>query len=152
MHNRTTRKKIEADEKRVAEKVTKARGSTKVATPVGKAAKLKAEKSGKLKVCAKLEPVDVDKAHIMKAMPSAANSTQHVAPVTYNGGVVYTILKQKKFRALRVKGDRYTETSATWGTHRSQKDAWSHVIKAIDKHQLGKSARAEYKEIGRAHV
>ena len=145
MKDRTTKKKRAAKEKRAADKVNKAL-SMKVAKPVGKLAKLKATKaelkadkikSEKLKA-AKPEPVDVAKKDIMKAMPSAANPDKPVAPAHYNGGIVYTVLRKTKFRALRVKGDEHTETSATWGKSRSQKDAWSHVIKAIDKHHRAK--------------
>jgi hypothetical protein len=96
---------------------------------------VKPEKAVKPDKAAKLEAVTVSKKNIMNAMPSAKSGG---APVLYNGGVVYTIHKLRKFRGLRERSDRYTETSACWGKTRTMKEAWSLVISAIDKHQHAK--------------
>jgi hypothetical protein len=85
----------------------------------------------------KREPLDVDKTQIKKAMPKDDATSQ---PVLYNGGIVYTVHKAQKFRALRVRGDAYTESSACWGKTRTKSEAWSTVIRAIDKHARSKKA------------
>ena len=77
----------------------------------------------------KEEPAVVSKANILKACPTGASS-----PVLYKGGVIYTVDKSKMFRALRVKGDKYTESSCGWGATRTKKEAWAKVVHAIDKH------------------
>ena len=49
----------------------------------------------------------------MSVMPKklSANSP-NPKPVRYWGGVIYSAVKAKKFRALKVRGDAYTESSA----------------------------------------
>ena len=90
-----------------------------------------------------LEPiVEIPKSKILKAMPSVKSSTGTVKPVHYWGGVIYTVAKLRKFRALRQRDDKYSECSATWGNNRSQQDAWAHVTKSIEDYQKsGKSKR-----------
>ena len=85
----------------------------------------------------KREPLEVDKKQIKAAMPQDDATSQ---PVLYNGGIVYTVHKAHKFRALRVRGDAYTESSASWGKTRTKSEAWSTVIRAIDKHARSKKA------------
>ena len=81
-------------------------------------------------------PIEVANKNITKAMPKDDATTK---PIWYNGGIVYTVHKSKKFRALRVRGDNYTESSASWGKSRTKSEAWSIVIRAIDKHAKGKA-------------
>ena len=90
-----------------------------------------------------LEPiVEIPKSKILKAMPCVQSSTGTVKPVHYWGGVIYTVARQRKFRALRQRDDKYSECSATWGNNRSQQDAWAHVTKSIEDYQKsGKSKR-----------
>ena len=59
-------------------------------------------------------------------------------PILYKGGIIYTSAKQNMFRALKVKGDKYTESSCGWGKKKTRQDAWAHVIKAIDEYKPAK--------------
>ena len=79
----------------------------------------------------KAEPVEVATKEIIRAMPK--DSVPNPNPVLYNGGIVYTVPKKHKFRALKVRGDRYTEKSSTWGANKSKQQAWKDCIKAIDE-------------------
>ena len=49
---------------------------------------------------------------------------------------MYTSMAKKKFRALRVRDDAYTEKSVSWGSARTKKEAWKEAIKAIDDHDI----------------
>ena len=73
---------------------------------------------------------------IRSSMPKFTNGTQTVQPVHYKGGVIYTALKAKMFRALRVRGDNYSEKACSFKV-RSPKEAWSDAVSAIDKHHKG---------------
>ena len=53
----------------------------------------------------------------------------------YNGGVINTVTKSKMFRALRVRGDKWTETQGRWGGLLSVQEAWQKCVDAIDKHK-----------------
>jgi hypothetical protein len=70
----------------------------------------------------------------MSAMPALKKDGSSPDPVFYKGGVIYTAVKGNKFRALKVRGDNYTEKSKTWGQSTPSKDAWATVVKAIDDH------------------
>jgi len=61
------------------------------------------------------------------------------APMLYKGGIIYTVDKHKKFRALKEKGDKYTETAVGWGKKRTKQEAWTTVVNAIDKHYAVKA-------------
>jgi hypothetical protein len=87
---------------------------------------------------AKMAPVDATRATIMKSMPELPTDGSKVAPVLYNGGVVYTSLAKRSFRALKVRGDNYSESSASWGQKEPSKAAWKTVIDAIDNHKKAK--------------
>ena len=80
----------------------------------------------------KAEIVEVSKSQIMQSCPSEVG--EH-PPVYYNKGVIYTVTKAKMFRALKVKGDRYTEVQGRWGNTLTQKEAWLKVVSATDSHQ-----------------
>jgi hypothetical protein len=54
--------------------------------------------------------------------------------VHYGTGVVYTDMKKRKCRCLRIRNDVYTEKSSSWGTKRTKKQAWAESIQAIDEH------------------
>ena len=56
------------------------------------------------------------------------------APVRYRGGVVYTSWATKKFRALRERGNRYSEACCQWGDAKPNPGAWKKAINAIDAH------------------
>ena len=61
---------------------------------------------------------------ILNLMPQVTSTTTTVPPVHYAGGVIYTVPKTRKFRALRNKLDKYTEKSCTWGSSRTPTEAW----------------------------
>ena len=87
---------------------------------------------------AKMAPLDATRATIMKSMPELPTDGSKIAPVLYNGGVVYTSLLKRSFRALKVRGDNYSEASASWGQKEPSKAAWKTVIDAIDNHRKAK--------------
>ena len=69
-------------------------------------------------------------------MPDVAGGTRPVQLVHYKGGVIYTALKTKKFRSLRVRGDNYSEKACSFKV-RSPKEAWIDAVAAIDSHHKG---------------
>ena len=69
-----------------------------------------------------------------QAMPADTKDGSNPAPVPFLSGIIYTQQKLHKFRGLRVKGDRYTEASSTWGSKRTKPEAWEFVTEAITKH------------------
>ena len=96
-----------------------------------------AMKAKKAEPKVKEEIVEVPQSKIMKAMPDVTSSTTNAKPVHYWGGVIYTSLKAKKFRALRVRGDVHTEKSANWGKSRTEIEAWKEAVNAINEHHKG---------------
>ena len=90
-------------------------------------------KKDAVKKAVKHEIKIVTKATIQNHMPKA-NSDVNVKPpaVHYGGGVIYTDLKNKKFRCLRDRKDAYTETSKAWGSNRTMKEAWQLAYAAIE--------------------
>ena len=82
----------------------------------------------------KKEVEEVSKTHIMSRMPSSKPSDiANPAPVHYNGGVIYTSWKSKRFRALTTRGDVYTEKPCGWHSTADMKDAWRSCVTAIDE-------------------
>ena len=77
---------------------------------------------------------EVPKAKILAAMPRLPGDGSSPKPVRYWGGIIYTAAKAKKFRALRVAGDRWSEASASWGADKPTKAAWAKCVKAINDH------------------
>ena len=45
---------------------------------------------------------------------------------------MYAVLAHKKIRCLRVRNDTYTEKQTSWGTKRTEEEAWKESIDAID--------------------
>jgi hypothetical protein len=86
----------------------------------------------------KAEVVEVPKSKILSAMPALNKDGSSPDPVFYNGGVIYTAVNGKKFRALKERGDNYTEKSKVWGQDTPSKASWSTVVEAIDAHKKGK--------------
>jgi len=96
---------------------------------------LKMEKPTRKRGCAEME--EVPKSLILKKRPRLPADGSNPAPVFYNGGVIYTSRSIKKFRALRKRGDKYSEKAAGWtpGTHGDMETAWKVAVKAIDEYQ-----------------
>ena len=69
------------------------------------------------------------------AIPQWTEKTEKVPAVQYEGGVIYTELKNSKFRALRVRHDKYTEKSCSFKV-KSKHEAWNDAVAAIDEHYL----------------
>ena len=65
-------------------------------------------------------------------MPKLNKDGSSPDPVFYKGGVIYTAVNGKKLRALKVRGENYTEKSKAWGQRTPSKEAWCAVVKAID--------------------
>ena len=102
-----------------------------------KAEIVKTEPDAKKKVKAGIaEPgADVVPAtHIMKSMPKLPTDGSNPKPVKYWGGIIYSACKQKKFRALKVRGDNYSETSSSWGGDKPTADSWRKCVNAIEEH------------------
>jgi hypothetical protein len=81
----------------------------------------------------KQEPVEATAANVAKMLPAKSFPTSgtNPPPVLYNGGVIYTSIKEQKFRALGVRGDRYTETGASWKKV-GIPEAWKFAYNSID--------------------
>ena len=69
-------------------------------------------------------------------MPNDTGGTHPAQPVHYKGGVVYTAVKARMFRALRVRGDTYSEKACSFNV-RSPTSAWSDAVAATDSHHKG---------------
>ena len=111
-----------------ARKKTK-RGATPAAPMMAATLTSKPTTAAMKRPAAKMAPWDATRATIMKSMPELPTDGSKIAPVLYNGGVVYTSLFKRSFRALKVRGDNYSEASAA---------AWKTVIDAIDNHKKAK--------------
>ena len=70
-------------------------------------------------------------------MPKVSNDGNPDA-VHYLGGVIYTVQDQCKFRCLKTKGDRYSETCKKWGGIRTKKEAWDECIAAVQSQEQKK--------------
>ena len=104
---------------------------------------MKKEVQREVKKKVKEEITEVAKAQIMKMMPKATNPDAKVKPVHYWGGVIYTAVKMKKFRALKVRGDNYSECSRQWGGgSRTQKEAWADCVRATEARHKPKASKA----------
>ena len=69
---------------------------------------------------------------IGNAMPSIVGEGANPAPVLYRCGVIHTDRKSKAFRALRCRGDAYSEKSCSWKVQ-SAKEAWTSAIRIINE-------------------
>ena len=67
-------------------------------------------------------------------MPADTKDGSNPPPVPCLNGVIYTEQNNHKFRGLKIRGDKNTETSSTWGTKRTKVEAWSVVVDAFTKH------------------
>ena len=137
---RNVRKKEEAKKRPAAAKCTADKTSSAGA---GKKANRKADKAGSASTKGKPSKAEVEaimtKAKIMKVMPSKLGSNgKNPKPVAYKGGCIYTSFKARKFRALKVRGDYYSEAQASWGQKAPSAKAWKKCVEAIDKHGAGK--------------
>jgi hypothetical protein len=127
LHTRNKKKKAEAAEKKkteAAQKKAEAAEKEK-AKAAEKQANTKKRNEGKGNM------PDIKK---KQAMPADTKDGSNPAPVPFLSGIIYTQQKLHKFRGLRVKGDRYTEASSTWGSKRTKAEAWRFVTDAITKH------------------
>ena len=77
-------------------------------------------------------PIECPK--VKPGMPSLPKDGSNPRPVQYWGGIVYTARAAKKFRALKVKGDTYTEASASWGGDKPTRASWDKCLTAIKNH------------------
>lgn len=94
-----------------------------------------AVKSGMKRPAAASDDADeVPKSRILHSMPTLPPDGSSPKPVKYWGGVIYTARQSKKFRALKVRGDAYTEASSSWGGDTPSKAAWTKCVKAIEEH------------------
>ena len=82
---------------------------------------------------AKREAIE-PRAKVKPSMPSLPKDGSSPKPVKYWGGIIYTSRAGKKFRALKVKGDTYTEASAAWGSDKPTKSSWDRCCAAIYNH------------------
>lgn len=122
------KKKVKTD--KAVKDVKTEKNATKVKKE--KTAKTPAKKGTPKKIKAECDDADeVPKSKIMAAMPKSLSSAH---PVRYWGGIIYTAVKARKFRALKVRGDSYTEASAAWGSDKPSKEAWRKCVKAIEDH------------------
>jgi hypothetical protein len=94
-----------------------------------------AMKSGMKRPAAAADDADeVPKSRILQAMPKLPSDGSSPKPVKYWGGIIYTARASKKFRALKVRGDTYTEASSAWKGDTPSKAAWAKCVKAIEDH------------------
>ena len=75
----------------------------------------------------------VPKSKILDAMPSLPKDGSNPPPVAYKQGIIYTSVKTKRFRALKTRGDAYSEFSRGWGGPKPNKEAWASAVQAIEK-------------------
>ncbi len=92
-----------------------------------------------MKKVVKKEDNEVDKKNILGAMPKLPPDGTNPKPVRYNGGVIYTSNQMKSFRALLVRGDKYSEKAARWGDTKPSSEAWKLSIKRIDTARKAKN-------------
>ena len=95
---------------------------------------VKAKPAVKRRMSCKDEIVEVPKSKILKAMPKVNASKTNASPIHYWGGVIYTAMQAKRFRALKVRGDVYTEKQSSWGKTKTPSAAWNECVKAIEDH------------------
>ena len=64
-------------------------------------------------------------------MPKDTLDGTNPPAVNYLQGVIYTCQTQKKFRGLRVRGNPYTEKSASW-INQTKAAAWKQVTASLE--------------------
>ena len=98
------------------------------AAPIKKEAKAaRAKKVGSPK-----KPITVTAATVLRNMPMLPKDGSNPAPVYYKAGVIYTSRRSKRFRAVRARGDMYSESGVPWKCEQPTKTAWATAVKAID--------------------
>ena len=91
--------------------------------PVTKVAKAKSVASPKV----------VSPGEIYKSIPADTTPGTNPAPIWYRQGIIYTVQGEKKFRGLRVRGDKNTGKSSQWGASKTKEEAWKTVVLALDE-------------------
>ena len=136
---RNHKKKLGAADKRKSETLMKrpaAAELTKVEQPELEVEKPKLKKMKRPAAAEpsknKAEPYVVPKAKIMASMPKLSKDGANPAPVLYKNGVIYTSRKAFAFRALAIRGDRYSETSKAWKGDKPTTESWASAVKSID--------------------
>ena len=82
--------------------------------------------------------VEVEKNDIAVSLPKLPSDGSNPAPVKYNGGVIYTIIKSSIFRPLTTRGDKYSEKScAKWKSKKPSIAEWSAAYTHIDRARAG---------------
>jgi hypothetical protein len=74
---------------------------------------------------------------VKPSMPLLPKDGSSPKPIKYWGGIIYTARAAKKFRALKVAGNNYTEASASWGADKPTKASWDKCLAAIHNHYSG---------------
>ena len=75
---------------------------------------------------------DVPKSKILKQMPKVPSDGSNPPPVFYHGGVIYTSLKTKRFRALPRRGDMNHEKQTKWTTKKPSSADWKRCVQSMD--------------------
>jgi hypothetical protein len=76
-----------------------------------------------------------------EALNATPGNEAYPAGVHYKGGAIYTSQGRKRFRCLKDKHDAYTETSSSWGTCRTKKEAWVMIIDKMDAYAKSKGKK-----------
>ena len=128
--------------KKTAQAKTKAKGARaakKTKGEQGAAKKTKAKKTKAAKqTTGKAERrtrkvIEIPRSKILSAMPTLPKNGDNPPPVNYRGGVIYTSLTCKRFRALIKRGDKYSEVKpAPWKKPKPTQEAWKAVVRRID--------------------
>ena len=133
LQNRDASKAAEASDKKVVKPIMKKPASCPSSTPSAAPKPKAVLKKVKKAEAVKAEPVVISKGQIMTSMPKLPADGSNPAPVPYGKGIIYTSRRNKSFRALRVRGNNYTESSRSWGGDKPAKAAWVSCVKAIDE-------------------
>ena len=89
------------------------------ATPIKKEAKAaRAKKVGSPK-----KPITVTAATVLRNMPILRKDGSNPAPVYNKAGVIHTSRRSKRFRAVRTRGDMYSESGFPWTCEQPTKTA-----------------------------
>ena len=81
--------------------------------------------------------VEISKKKIGTSMPTLPSDGSTPEPVRYNGGVIYSSGKDRKFRVLTTAGDKWSEKGSSWKGPTPTKESWLLAIKHIDDARAG---------------
>ena len=128
----------------------------KAAGPTGKATAAKSKPSSKPSASAvAAAPSSKSKARAPKRIPIMVSKKEADAmtpphplrdgsdppPVDYNGGRIYTSNAKKAYRAIRTKGDYYSEKAFSWKKDKQpSKKLWLGALRSIDEYKKLKKA------------